>query len=164
MMPFTGNQWAIVVLVLILGWLLGLLSRPGSGRWKRELAEQRRALEEERKRREAAEARINASNERIAELERQTAAHPIGAGTAGSVAAAARGGRDDLALIRGVGREGEIRLNDAGVHSYRDVEKLSDTEAATLEGRLGLEPGTIARQEWREQAALLREHKLDEHR
>jgi predicted flap endonuclease-1-like 5' DNA nuclease len=156
-MGFTANQWAIIVLVLILGWLLGLLSRSGGARWRRIAAE-------EQARREAAEARIVTANQRIAELERDPVACPIGPGTAASIGAAASGNRDDLALIRGVGRERETRLNDVGVHNYRQLAALTDGEAADLEARLGLPAGTIAQEEWREQAALLRDHGQDLHR
>ena len=69
-MTFTTNQWAILALVLFLGWVLGLASRSGSGRWKRE-------AEEQRVRRETAEERIPALNARIAELEREAAARPV---------------------------------------------------------------------------------------
>lgn len=156
-MGFTANQWAIVALVLVLGWLLGMLSRSGGARW-------RRAYEEERDTRIAIEKREAAHRERIAELERQAAGHPVGAGTAAAIGAAASGNRDDLALIRGVGRGGETQLNEAGVHNYRQLAGLSDGDAEVLENRMGLKGGTIANEEWREQAALLRDRKLDEHR
>ena len=156
---FTTNQWAILALVLILGWLIGLLSRSGSAKW-------RRRYERERADRIAIEAshdaRYRAANERIAELERH--APPVSGATAGSIAAAASGNRDDLSLIHGIGRDGETRLNDAGVHRYRDIEGLSPADEAALEGRLGMEPGHIERQQWREQAALLRAGKVEEHR
>lgn len=155
-MALTANQWAILALVLVLGWLLGLLSRSGGAKW-------RRAYEEEQAARRVAEHRLTASRERIAELEHQVAGHPIGAGTAASIGAAASGERDDLALIRGVGRSGETRLNEAGIYRYRQLADLTDTEAATLEARLGLPDGEIIRQQWREQAAMLREHRLEEH-
>ena len=154
-MGFTANQWAILALVLVLGWLLGLLSRSGGGRW-------RRAYEQERVAREAAETRHAAARERIAELERT--GHPVGAGTATAVGAAAAGSRDDLALVRGIGRQRELGLNENGIHSYRQVEALSAADADRLEARLGLTNGTIAREEWREQAAMLRERRTEEHR
>jgi predicted flap endonuclease-1-like 5' DNA nuclease len=156
---YSTNEWAILLLVLILGILLGLLARGGAARYRREAEEERAArIEIER----AYDIRIKAANERIAELERHAA--PIGAGTAAAVGAAASGARDDLSLIRGVDRAGETRLNDLGVHRYRDITRLSADEEAALEGRMGLNPGTIAREEWREQAALLERDKLDEHR
>lgn len=156
---YSTNEWAILLLVLILGILLGLLARGGSGRYRREAEEERAArIEIER----AYDARIKAANERIAELERHAA--PIGAGTAAAVGAAASSERDDLSLIRGVDRGGETRLNDLGVHRYRDITRLSADEETALEGRMGLDVGTIAREEWREQAALLERDKMDEHR
>ncbi|WP_298692887.1 hypothetical protein [uncultured Sphingomonas sp.] len=153
-MGFTANQWAILALVLVLGWLLGLLSRSGGGRW-------RRAYEQEKRARETAETRHAAARERIAELER---GHPVGPGTAAAVGAAAAGTRDDLALIRGIGRVRETSLNEDGIHSYRQIENLSAADMDRLEARLGLAPGTIAREEWREQAAMLRDRRLDDHR
>lgn len=156
-MPF--NQIALYALVLILGWLLGLLSRSGGGVWRRKYEAERAervALEKAHVDRDAA------ARTRIAELERH--APPIGATTAASVAAAAHGTRDDLALIRGIGHAGETRLNEAGIHRYVDLSRLSDADAAALEGRLGAAPGTIAREEWREQAALLASGRADEHR
>ena len=155
-MGFTANQWAILALVLILGWLIGLLSRSGGARW-------RRAYEEERVARQAAETQTAAHRARIAELERQSG-HPVGPGTAGAIGAAAAGNRDDLALIRGIGRDREISLNDGGIYRYRQIEDLSASDAATLETRLGLKDGTIAYEEWREQAAMLRGKDLDAHR
>ena len=34
MESFTGNGWCILGLTLVVGWLLGLLSRSGGGKWK----------------------------------------------------------------------------------------------------------------------------------
>lgn len=158
-MAFSTEQWAILLLVLVLGWLLGMASRSGSGRWKRELRDERERHETYRREHEA---RIAAANARIAELERD---RPVGAGVAGgSIGAAAAGRRDDLSLIHGVGRPGESRLNEHGIHSYRDIEKMSREDEAALEGKMGLEPGLIERDGWREQAKLLRTGKADAHR
>jgi predicted flap endonuclease-1-like 5' DNA nuclease len=153
-MGFTANQWAILALVLVLGWLLGLLSRSGGGRW-------RRAYEQERLARGGVARLGGLARERIAELER---GHPVGAGTATAVGAAAAGSRDDLALIRGIGRQRELSLNESGIHSYRQIEALSAADADRTEARLGLTNGTIAREEWREQAAMLRDRRIDDHR
>ena len=156
-MGFTPNQWAILALVLVLGWLIGLLSRSGGAKW-------RRAYTDEVAVRKNVETQLAAARERIAELERQVAGHPVGPGTAGAIGAAAAGHRDDLALIRGIGRDREISLNDAGLYRYRQIEALSDSDTAALETRLGLKSGTIAYEEWREQAAALREQGVDAHR
>ncbi len=40
---FTTNQWAVVALVLVAGWLLGLLSRSSGGRWKTDYEQEREA-------------------------------------------------------------------------------------------------------------------------
>ncbi|WP_419825849.1 hypothetical protein [Sphingomonas sp.] len=153
-MGFDGNQWAIVALVFVLGWLLGLLSRGGAGKWRRQARAEEAA-------RVAAEERLATANARIVELERD---RPVTRGTAASIGAAARGRRDDLALIRGVGRDREQRLNEEGVHGYSDLERLTDADAAALESRLGVGSGTIAREHWREQAATLRNEGVDAHR
>ena len=62
MLEFTINQWAILFLVLILGWLLGLMSSSGGERWRRE-------YEAERDARLAAE---RDRDERLAMEERRT--------------------------------------------------------------------------------------------
>jgi predicted flap endonuclease-1-like 5' DNA nuclease len=158
-MTLSFDQLALYALVLILGWLLGLLSRSGGSAWRRKYEAEhaeRVGLETAHRERDAA------ARARIAELERHQP--PIGASTAGTVAAAASGQRDDLSLIRGVDHADETRLNDAGIHRYVELSRLSDGEAAALEGRMGKAPGAIAREEWREQAALLASGHRDEHR
>lgn len=161
MMTFTTNQWIILGLVLLLGFVLGFSSRSGGRRWRERYeteAERRSRIEADR---DALDRRIAAANQRIAELERE---RPATAGLAAGSMAAAVAGSDDLSLIHGIGRDGETRLNELGIHRYRQLAALPDTEAATLEGRLGAEPGIIAREQWREQAALLRDDKAQEWR
>lgn len=158
-MTLSFNQLAIYLLVLVLGWLLGLLSRTGGTAWRRKYEAERDAriaLEQAHIDRDAA------ARARIAELERHQ--HPIGAGTAGAVAAAASGQRDDLSKIRGIDHVDETKLNDAGIHRFVDLSRMTDAEAAALEGRLGEASGTISREEWREQAALLASGRHEEHR
>lgn len=43
MVSFTPEFWLILGLTLALGWVLGLMSRSGGARWKRELAAEREA-------------------------------------------------------------------------------------------------------------------------
>ncbi|MBA2918177.1 hypothetical protein GON01_04230 [Sphingomonas sp. MAH-20] len=62
-MSFTPEFWLILGLTLVLGWVLGLMSRSGGGRWKRELAAEREAHATYRRDAEA----------RIGELERENA-------------------------------------------------------------------------------------------
>lgn len=185
MFAFTTNQWVIIALVFILGWLLGLLLRSGGRNWKLGFERERTLrvaadeqnerltakvaeLEEENARRVDVErernhhaARAAAASERISELEKRRPA--INPDTAGAIAAAASGQRDDLARIFGVGRGGEIRLNELGIHRYDDIIALSPTEEAELEGRMGIAPGAIADERWREQAELLSRGNIDEH-
>jgi predicted flap endonuclease-1-like 5' DNA nuclease len=183
MFEFSTNQWAILGLVLVLGWLLGLMTLAGGRKWKRGyLAERDRriALEREHATYEDRLAAHEAQSERLTLLEKERAAQdariadferrgvapavaPVTTATAGSVAMAASGQRDDLSLIFGVGRGGEQKLNDLGVHRYRDITTLSPIDEATLETRLGLESGEIAEERWREQADLLARGKFDEH-
>jgi len=185
MFDFSTNQWAIIALIFILGWLLGLYTLSGGRKWKQGFEQERalriradeensrltarlvelegehdRRLELERER-EHHLARSAAANERIAELEKHRPA--INADTAGSIAAAASGKRDDLARIFGIGRGGEIKLNELGIHRYADLIALSPAEEACLEGRMGLAPATIADERWREQAEMLRKGDFDEH-
>jgi len=134
------NQWAILALILILGWLLGLLSRSGGARWRRIAAE-------EQARRETAKRGLTAANEYIADLDRQTAGRPMGPGTAAAIGAAASGACDDLALYPRHWPRARNPSHELGIHSYQKVAALSDGEAIDLETRLGLSPETIAREQ-----------------
>lgn len=185
MPEFTTNQWVIIALVLLLGWFLGLFTLSGGRKWKKAFEHERSRriaadsevgtlsaqvaeLTGERERRIALEqerdnhlARATAANQRIEELESRSAG--INADTAGSIAAAASGKRDDLARIYGIGRGGEMRLNALGINRYSDITALSPQDEAALEGRMGIAPGTIADERWREQAEMLRQGFIDEH-
>ncbi|SCW92071.1 Predicted 5' DNA nuclease, flap endonuclease-1-like, helix-3-turn-helix (H3TH) domain [Sphingobium faniae] len=155
-MAFTLNEIALLAIALIAGLILGLMIS-GRGKYKRlwrdEQIGHRHSLQDR-------DQRLQAANERIAELERQSG--PIGPGTASAVAGAVHG-RDDLTMISGVTLQDEISLNEAGYHRYSQIAALSAEQQATLEGRLGRSPGTIHREEWPEQAQLLKDGKLDEH-
>jgi predicted flap endonuclease-1-like 5' DNA nuclease len=70
---------------------------------------------------------------------------------------------DSLSRIRGIDAGREARLNELGVKTFREIEKMSAEDEASLEDRLGLDRGTIANEQWREQAALLRAGNTDEH-
>ena len=67
MPTFTTNQWVVVFLVLLLGWLLGLISRSGGAKWRRAYEAERDGRIEENREHAAA---LEAANARIAELER----------------------------------------------------------------------------------------------
>ena len=165
MPPFTLEQWAIIFLVLLLGWLIGFVSRSGGAKWRRAYDAERDARAQEQN--EHAEA-LAAANARIAELER--AAPVVAAAPVVPVAAPTATPetldltRDDLARIAGVGAAGERRLNAEGIYRYSDITSLSPAEEAALEERMGADPGYIEQERWREQAALLEAGNDDEHR
>ncbi|EQB30189.1 hypothetical protein [Sphingobium ummariense] len=155
-MTFTLNEIALLVVALLIGLVLGLMLS-GRGKYRRYWRDEQLAHRQAMKDRDA---RLAAANERIAELERSRG--PIGPGTATAVAGAVHG-RDDLTRIRPIGPQDEVALNEAGYHRYGQIAAMSDEQQATLEGRLGLRPGTIARDEWREQARLLERREDAEH-
>jgi hypothetical protein len=66
MQEFTVTQWAIVALVFVAGWLLGLASHPGGRKWRERYAAERDAHAGYRK---DADARIAAAEARHRELE-----------------------------------------------------------------------------------------------
>jgi len=161
---FGTNEWVILFLVLLLGWLLGLVSRSGGAKWRRAYEAERDARIEEQRERDAA---LAAANTRIAELE--AAARPVPVAPAPAVTPVATPEtldlrRDDLSAIRGVGRGGERRLNAQGLYRYADIVGLSPADEAALEQKLGADPGYIEQERWREQAALLDAGRVDEHR
>lgn len=170
MPEFTTNQWAILFLVLVLGWLLGLVSRSGGKKWKR-------AYEAERDARADEQVELESARARIAELEasrpapRVAAPSPAGRIVEQPVMAEPvttteqlDGTRDDLSLIRGIGAAGQRRLNEEGIYRYADITGLTPAEEADLEQRLGADDGYIEQEQWREQAALLESGQLDQHR
>lgn len=67
-MSFTIEQWALVALVFVAGWLLGLASHSGGRKWRERYAAEREAHAATRK---AADARVAAVEKRHAELERE---------------------------------------------------------------------------------------------
>ncbi len=146
MMSFNLNELALLLIALVIGWLLGLMMS-GRGKyrrlWRDEQIAHRQAIKDR-------DARLEAANSRIAELERQSAG-PIGPGTATAVAGAVHG-RDDLSRISGISQAQEVALNEAGYHRYSQIAALNAEQEATLEARLGLKPGTIGHENWRQQA------------
>jgi predicted flap endonuclease-1-like 5' DNA nuclease len=155
-MTFTLNDIVLLAIALLIGLVLGLMMS-GRGKYKRYWREEQLAHRNAIKDRDT---RLAAANERIAELERQSG--PIGPGTATAVAGGVDG-RDDLSHIHGITQQDEIALNEAGYHRFGQVAAINGEQEAALEARLGLKPGIIAREKWREQAKLLDARKYDEH-
>ncbi|RYD53705.1 MAG: hypothetical protein EOP60_09910 [Sphingomonadales bacterium] len=162
----TITQFAGLALALLGGWFLGLATAPGGGKWRdRYHAEE---MAHARYRDEAGE-EIRAKTQRIRELEAQLGKGVSAAAEAvvSEPAAGWRGwfgwGRDNLARIRGIDEVREKRLNELGIKTYREIEKMTAEDEAALEQRLGLSHGTIGSDGWREQAALLGAGNEDEH-
>jgi predicted flap endonuclease-1-like 5' DNA nuclease len=151
MMSFNLNEVALLLIVLVIGWLLGLIMS-GRGKyrrlWRDEQLVHRNAIKDR-------DARIEAANARITELERRSAA-PIGAATGtGTTVASAAHDRDDLSKINGISQAQEVSLNEAGYQRYGQIAALNAEQEAALETRLGLQPGTIVHEDWRKQANAL---------
>jgi len=163
MPAFTTNQWVVVFLVLVLGWLLGLISRSGGAKWRRAYEAERDARVEEQRNHAAA---LEDANARIAELERARptkvlATDPVVPTTTADTLDLRR---DDLGLIQGIGPVGAADLNEQGIYRYSDLTGMSAEDEAALEDHIGADHGYIAQARWREQARLLDEGKFDEHR
>ena len=164
MPSFTTNQWAILFLVLLLGWLLGLISRSGGAKWRRAFEAERDARIDEQAEHSAT---LDAAHARIAELEaaRPAVIAPAPIAVAGPTRVETLDlTRDDLARIQGIGAAGEKRLNAEGIYRYADIISLSPAEESALEERMGADHGYIEQEHWREQAAILADGNIDEHR
>lgn len=74
-----------------------------------------------------------------------------------------QGERDHLARIRGIDGYMQTKLEELGLARFSDVEKLSAEDEMALEQRLKVPVGYIAREQWRDQAALLRAGNVAEH-
>ena len=164
MPTFTTQQWVILFLVFVLGWLLGLLSR-STKKWRRAYEAERDARVEEQREHAAL---LETREARIVELERErTVAAAVPAASVAAPLATTSDldlRRDDLSLIRGLGPEGEADLNEEGIYRYRQLIDMSRAEEEELEDRLGADRGYIGQEHWRDQARLLADGKLDEHR
>jgi len=148
-MSFTLNDIALLLVALTIGLILGLMMS-GRGKYRRAWRVEQaahRAMVKDR------DAQLTAANARITDLERRTV--PVGAVAAAPVAAADVAARDDLSRIKGISQAQELSLNEAGYQRYGQIAALDGEQEAALEARLGLTPGTIARENWREQAREL---------
>jgi predicted flap endonuclease-1-like 5' DNA nuclease len=136
MPEFTTNQWIVLGLVFVLGWLVGLLTRrQEQQRWQRE-------FKHEHGRRVAMQQDYEA---RLAAAKAETHDRPV----------SPVNDHDDLTRIEGIDRGDAVRLNAIGIHVFHDITDLSRAAERDVEDRLRLPPGTIDRQHWREQAAAL---------
>ncbi|WP_448502652.1 hypothetical protein [Sphingomonas sp.] len=169
----TPTQFAVLALCLVAGWLFGLASAPGGRKWRdRLIAEEaaHKATREEIATRDARLRELERDRERWETDRARTSAAPVAAAAAGTTAAATSGrggwfgwGRDNLSRIRGIDEPTETALRGEGIKTYAAIEALTPEEEARLEDKLGFGRGRIAQQQWREQAAMLREGRDDDH-
>ncbi|MFZ2997196.1 hypothetical protein [Sphingobium sp.] len=154
-MIFTLNDIALLVVVLLAGLVLGMMMS-GRGKYKRAWHDEQAAHRQTIKDRDA---RIAAADARMVEMERRPAvvapAAVAGTAVAGSAVADSDHGRDDLSRINGIGQTQETVLNEAGYHRYAQIAALNAEQEGAIEARLGLKPGTIAHEDWRQQAHAL---------
>ncbi|CAA6798957.1 MAG: NADH-ubiquinone oxidoreductase chain E (EC [uncultured Sulfurovum sp.] len=74
---------------------------------------------------------------------------------------AREGGKDNLQLIKGVGKVLEAVLNETGIYHFDQIAKLSNKEVEWLDNSMSF-PGRIKRENWIEQAKELAEGKETE--
>lgn len=160
------EQFVVLAALLVGGWLLGYVSAPSPTKWKRRLREQAdrfAAYHEE------VEDRLRAARTRATSLNEDLGAVRADYADAERMIAGLRGRGlpmpppADLTRLSGIDERMQARLADFGVVRFEDIEKLSAEDEVTLELRLGLPEGFIARMEWRSQAALLRAGQDAEH-
>lgn len=162
----TPTQFAVLLLMLLIGWLFGLASHPGGKKWKQAYRDEQAARASDVTQRDARIRELEASN--VAREQVRDRA-PVAGATA--VAAAPAGKRgwfewnrgDDLTRLRGVDDDLARLLRAEGVVSYADLASLSDQDELALERRIDLPAGYIARERLREQARLLANGRTDKH-
>ncbi|KQN00297.1 hypothetical protein [Sphingomonas sp. Leaf25] len=168
----TPTQFAVLALILLAGWLLGLASFSGGKKWKQRFRDEEAAHKAYRAE-VAADLKTRETRLREVEAERDRFAKERGTGAATTATAAANAshgsgffgwGRDNLSRIRGIDPDLESALGQRGIKTYRAIENLTEADERALEDDLRLRPGTIDTERWREQAALLREGHDDDHR
>lgn len=169
-LPFTTPlQFLGLALALLGGFLLGLASNRSGRKWRDRFEAEEAAHQAAREDLAAANTRIRDLEAANSRLERSIAdRRPIPADAVpdkrdSAIRSWFYGGTDVLARIRGIDEHRERQLNQLGIQHFRDIENLPTEDELPLEERLGLPRGTIVEERWREQAALLRAGRTDEH-
>lgn len=170
-LPYTTPlQFIGLVLALLAGVLLGLASNRSGRKWRDRFEAEEAAHQTLREELTVANSRIRELEAANSRLERSLADRrpvPVADAAPDKRESAMRswfyGGTDVLALIRGIDEHRERQLNQLGIQHFRDIENLPREDERPLEERLGLPQGTIVDEQWREQAALLRTGRANEH-
>ena len=169
-LPYTTPlQFIGLALALVAGWLLGMATSAGGRRWRERYEAERDAHAAVRNELAAANTQIRDLEAANAQLERRQAdMRPLPASDPAprrdsAIRSWFYGGTDVLARIHGIDEHRERQLNELGIQHFRDIEGLRPEDELPLEERLGIPRGTIVDERWREQAALLRAGRTDEH-
>jgi predicted flap endonuclease-1-like 5' DNA nuclease len=85
----------------------------------------------------------------------ETHAAPVIFGKGPNEGGTGLGSNDDLTRIRGIDPALSTRLFGLGVVRFSDIQKLTTVDEMVLEQRLGLPPGFVSHEQWRNQAAQL---------
>lgn len=165
----TPTQFAVLALMLVIGWLFGFASHPGGKKWKRAYREEQTARTREVAERDATIRDLEARNAALTADTAKTPPATAAAVAATPVAPAAKrgwfdwGSGDDLTRLRGVDADLARLLKGEGIARYADVANLTDQDELALERRIDLPAGYIARERLREQARLLADGQADAH-
>lgn len=133
-----------LILAALLGWIIGYLMGQAT------CSEGNQCSEE----------KANTHELHIDNKEDSTTIEPINkpeedVGTAPLLLTEARAeGKDNLQLIKGVGKVLEGVLNDTGIYHFDQIANLTDEEVAWLDNSMSF-PGRIKRENWIEQAKQL---------
>jgi predicted flap endonuclease-1-like 5' DNA nuclease len=106
--------------------------------------------------------RIRALDRRVEELETSIEERNHRDGTPDWLLAEPDGVGDDLTAIRGLGQVLEQRLNDLGIHLYRQLAKMTSENAHWIAMKIHVVPGRILRDGWAEQARELHRRKYSD--
>lgn len=177
----TPTQFAVLLLLLVIGWLFGLASHPGGRKWKQSYRDEQAARASDLAERDVRIKQLEVRNaELVAERDRLRTAPPVAAVAPAAAGLAAATAADDLTpekkrgwfdwkrdneLTRLRGVDGDLagRLNAQGVNSYADLAGLSDQDELALEGLTELPAGYFQRERLREQARLLADGRTEDH-
>lgn len=157
MPPSIALLFAMGVLILIIGMVLGYAANDRAETWRRRFEAERAFYADYRAR---SEARLASSHEDqapkpIAFPPPEPQPLPPAPPPAAPVPAAAEPGMREILRINGIDAGLADRLEVLGVTTINDLATMSHEDEMALELRLGLNAGTITRDQWRAQAKLL---------
>lgn len=143
---------AIAVVILLVGIAIGYFGNDTASVWRRRFEDERDHYADYRARSEARHARLIAGRAAAAPLPLARAADPA---PQPPLPIGKRESDREITHIVGIDPPLADRLEALGVTTIRDIATLTLEDELALELRLGLNAGTIARDQWRSQAQLL---------